>query len=202
MTFGGDYLKFVQPIRNLDDIEKIKSYFKQCNLRNYVMFCIGIYTALRASDIIRLQIKDVREISGQLKAHIVIVEQKTRTNKKTKKKRPPRVITMLPKLQKVLKDFIKNKQDDDFIIKSRKGENKALRREMVYRIVKKAADKCGIIGCGSHTMRKTFAYHYYQNTSDIAGLMKMLGHSKEEITLKYIGIEQDNIDENMMKIKY
>ena len=202
MTFGGDTLKFVQPIRDENDIEKIKNYFKSINTRNYVMFCIGIYTALRASDIIRLQVKDVRETSGQIKGHIVIVEQKTRTNKKTKKKRPPRTITMLPQLHKILKEFVKNKNDDDYIIKSRKGDNKAIRREMVYRIVKKAADKCQINGVGSHTMRKTFAYHYYQKTNDIAGLMKMLGHSKEEITLRYIGLEQDNIDENMMKINY
>jgi integrase len=190
-------MKFVQPIRNERDIEKIKAYLKEKNIRDYVMFCIGIYTALRASDIRKLKVKDIRESTGKFKSHISIVEQK-RNNKNNSSRK----IMILPQLEKVLKPYIKDKNDEDYLVKSRKGENLAIQREMIYRIVKEAADECGVPEVGSHTMRKTFAYHYYKKTNDIAGLMKMLGHSAEYITLRYIGLEQDRIDDNMRQIKY
>ncbi len=43
-------------------------------------------------------------------------------------------------------------------------------------------------------MRKTFAYHHYKQFKNIAILQKILNHSSPTITLKYIGIEQDEIN--------
>lgn len=62
------------------------------------------------------------------------------------------------------------------------------------RILKKAAKACGIIGniC-THTLRKTFGYHYYKETGDIITLQKILGHSNPGITLTYIGITAEDI---------
>ena len=53
---------------------------------------------------------------------------------------------------------------------------------------------------GTHTLRKTFGYHYYQQTHDIAGLMKLFNHSKEETTLIYIGIASDERKQTFRKI--
>ena len=50
---------------------------------------------------------------------------------------------------------------------------------------------------GTHTMRKTFGYHVYQKTKDAVMLMKIYNHSDIHITLRYIGVEQDYIDETM-----
>lgn len=55
---------------------------------------------------------------------------------------------------------------------------------------------------GTHTMRKTFGYHFYQKTKDAAMLMKIFNHSNIYITLRYIGMEQDYIDEVMLSISY
>ena len=49
---------------------------------------------------------------------------------------------------------------------------------------------------GTHTMRKTFGYHHYQKFKDVAMLQKIFNHSSPQITLRYIGIEQDQIDES------
>ena len=49
---------------------------------------------------------------------------------------------------------------------------------------------------GTHTMRKTFGYHHYKKFKDVAMLQKIFNHSSPEITLRYIGIEQDEIDES------
>ena len=48
---------------------------------------------------------------------------------------------------------------------------------------------------GTHTLRKTFGYHFYKRNKDVAMLQKLFNHSSPSITLRYIGIEQDEIDE-------
>ncbi|MBP5615545.1 MAG: tyrosine-type recombinase/integrase, partial [Alphaproteobacteria bacterium] len=47
---------------------------------------------------------------------------------------------------------------------------------------------------GTHTLRKTFGYHFYRQFNDIVMLQKILNHSHPAITLRYIGIEQDEIN--------
>ena len=43
-------------------------------------------------------------------------------------------------------------------------------------------------------MRKTFGYHHYKQFKDAVILQKIFSHSTPQITLRYIGIEQDQID--------
>jgi integrase len=50
---------------------------------------------------------------------------------------------------------------------------------------------------GTHTMRKTFGYHYYKATIDIAMLQDIFNHSAPSITKRYIGITQDEIDKSL-----
>jgi len=49
-------------------------------------------------------------------------------------------------------------------------------------------------------MRKTFAYHYYKKTKDIALLMNLFNHSSQSVTLRYIGINQDVINDSISKV--
>ena len=49
---------------------------------------------------------------------------------------------------------------------------------------------------GTHTMRKTFGYHHYKKFKDIAMLQKIFNHCSPEVTLRYIGIEQEQIEES------
>ena len=55
---------------------------------------------------------------------------------------------------------------------------------------------------GCHSMRKTFGYHYYKQTKDIALLQKIFNHSSPAITLAYIGIDQDRMDRAYTTFRY
>ncbi|MOA51399.1 hypothetical protein D3C78_1745420 [compost metagenome] len=57
------------------------------------------------------------------------------------------------------------------------------------------AKKFGIDEIGTHSMRKTFGYYFYGETKDIAHLMYLFNHTEEKITLRYVGILQDTLDE-------
>lgn len=52
-------------------------------------------------------------------------------------------------------------------------------------------------GIGTHTMRKTFGYWYYKQTKDIATLQMILNHSHPEITLRYIGVTDEEIENSL-----
>lgn len=57
------------------------------------------------------------------------------------------------------------------------------------------------IALGTHSMRKTRGYHLYQSTKDIARVMKMLRHSSEGVTLRYIGVTQDDVDKDFVDLE-
>ena len=66
-------MNIVQPIRDLEKIEEIKSILLKKNYRDYFMFVFGINTGLRISDILSLKVRDVKD-----KSHIIIKEKKTK----------------------------------------------------------------------------------------------------------------------------
>ena len=64
-------------------------------------------------------------------------------------------------------------------------------------MIREACKKAGLEEkVGTHTMRKTFGYHHYQQFKDVVLLQKIFNHSSPQITLRYIGVEQDEIDDS------
>ena len=62
--------------------------------------------------------------------------------------------------------------------------------------MKNEAAKCVGIkeAVGTHTLRKTFGYHAYQSGVDITRIQKLLNHSAQNVTLAYIGITKEELD--------
>ena len=86
--------------------------------------------------------------------------------------------------------------EGEFLFKSRKGENKPITTTQAYRIMEIAAYRAGIDNVGTHTMRKTFGYWHYKQFKDVALLQEIYNHSSPSITLRYIGINQEDIDKS------
>ncbi|PAQ15054.1 site-specific integrase [Bacillaceae bacterium SAOS 7] len=179
-------MKLVQPIRDKEILEDIKLFYKEDSERNYVLFLLGINTGLRISDILRLKVNDVKD------RYIVVVEQKTKKQ---------RWIKVTSELRKALKEFIADKEDNEYLFKSRQGRNKPIGRSMAYKILRRAADEFKLKNIGTHTLRKTFGYHFYYQTKDVAMLQEIFSHSDPAITRRYIGVNQDAIDQAMSKFK-
>jgi integrase len=69
-------------------------------------------------------------------------------------------------------------------------------RVQAYRIINEACRSIGITDrIGTHTLRKTFGYHHYQKYKDVAVLQSTFGHSAPSVTLRYIGVNDDIIDQ-------
>lgn len=179
-------MKKVEPIRDVDKIEEMKSILRNKSYRDYFLFLMGINTGLRISDLLSLKVKDVKG-----KTHIVIKEQKTE-----KTKRFP-----LFTLEEDIKAYIKGLKDNDNLFPSREGKGKPLSRHQAWKILKDAGRVVGLGEIGCHTLRKTFGYHHYKKFKDVALLQEIFNHSAPSVTLRYIGISQDEIDASMIDFK-
>ena len=172
-------MNFVQPIRKRSDIEAIKKVLRDGSERNWMLFVAGANTGLRISDLLKLRARDVQ---GK---HIVLVEKKTK-----KRKQMP----VNPAMQRLFKSYTRGKDGRVHLFQSRKGTNQPLGRSGAYSVLRKAAEIVGIPHIGTHTLRKTFGYHMYKSNKDIATLMKIYNHTNPAVTLRYIGIDQDEMD--------
>ena len=164
-------MKYVEPIRDKVLLSQILEWLKKKNLRDYLMFLIGINTGLRVSDILKLRYKDLN------KDNIYITEKKTNKLKE------------IP-VNNVLKEEIKKMNPDykeQYIFKSRQG-NKYITIQRAWQIVKEIEKEFNLKNLGTHTMRKTFGYHFYQEKKDVVTLMYIFQHSDPGITLRYIGV--------------
>ena len=172
-------MNVVQPIKKLEDIQKIKKYLAK-KPRDALLFSFGINTGLRISDILSLDIGDVKG-----RDYIEIREKKTNKYKKFPLNRF---------LKKEIDVFVEGLPIEQPLFYTQK--HCRLDRAHAYRILNKAAQAVGVKGrIGTHTLRKTFGYHFYQQYDDIVMLQKIFNHSTPSITLRYIGIEQEDIDE-------
>lgn len=181
-------MNYVEPIRNKETVKDIGEYLKEKNVKYYVMYEIGIYSGLRISDILKLKIRDVKN-----KTTIKIREQKTGKEK---------IFPVNAELEKVLSDYCKDKKAWEYLIPSTHKAAAPVSREYAYRVIREAGRKFGLEHLGTHTLRKTFGYHFYMQTKDIVLLMRILNHNDQSKTLRYIGIEQSTINEAMRKFKY
>lgn len=171
----------VEPIRNVEDIRKVEKFLANKSKRDLIFFTIGTNCGLRISDILRLNVGDVKG-----KTHIQIIEKKTGKLKK---------IPINSKLKPMLENYTKGKRSDEPLFVTIFGNR--LERVAAYNIVKEACKKAKLEEkVGTHTLRKTFGYHHYKKNMDIALLQKIFNHSTPQITLRYIGIDQDQIDES------
>lgn len=178
----------VEPIRDMNLVLDIADYLRSHNERNYVMFMFGIYSGLRISDILPFRVRDVKD-----KDYIYIREKKTDKEKR---------FAINDDLKEILCEYIDGKKDYEYLFKSQKGKNRPITRQRAYEILNDAAETFGLSEIGTHTLRKTWGYHTYQQTHDIVTIKEILNHADISISLRYIGINQDSKDKVMKKLKF
>lgn len=175
-------IKDVQPIRSKQQLEDMKWALKRhCSERDYILFLLGINTGLRAGDLLNLKVKDVKR-----KKQLLIHEGKT------KKPRKINLTNIYHELQNYAQTV-----ESEWLFPSRKGDQ-PITVTQAYRRLNHAATMAGIDGgVGTHTMRKTFGYWYYKQYRDVAKLQYILNHSTPAITLRYIGITEEEVEESL-----
>ena len=173
----------VGTIRNTETLREFKRQAMKLGQKPYLLVLLGLNTGLRISDLLPLKVKDIMD-----KGYIIRREQKT--GKQTEIRFHPAVVAEIRRM-------IAGRPDNELLFPSphlsRRGQ--PIDYKTAYGWVNKAARAAGIKGpVGCHTLRKTYGYHFYQQYHDIATLMLHFNHAAESITLRYIGVTQEHIN--------
>lgn len=182
-------MNVVDPIRDVDKIREIKENLRATNSRDFLLFTMGINLALRASDLLSLKVKDVFDEASNVRRYIWVREKKTGKQKKLF-------------LNSVVEDALlyhfrgRKLLWEQFLFTARRS-GEQLDRQALWELVRKWTKNVGLTGhYGTHSLRKTWGYiarviHH----KDLPQIMEKLGHSNQEMTKRYIGITQEEINE-------
>ena len=178
-------MKRTEPIRDARKLKEFLSYYKkQGEYRNHVLVNLGVYTALRISDILKLRTNDVFDFKRRtVRETISIKEQKTGKFKQ---------VALHPKAILALSAFFHMATPNSPLIMNN-NTFASISRQHAYRIIDEAAKAVRIphrVSC--HSLRKTFGYHSWQNGTSPVVLMAIFNHSSYEVTKRYLGVEQDD----------
>ena len=200
--------KTTQPIRSQADRDAISGHLWRNNYRDYALFIFGIYTGRRIVDIVNLNVRNVAYIDNRSRFSIVerlnILERKTGkyvdlllnpVARRALSKYLRRRLKEAPSMGALLNEPLFKSQ------KPRKDGQLRVTQQHVWRILCNAAQACGLnYKIGTHSLRKTFGYMLHQEGISIALIQKLLNHSSSEITLAYIGITRDDMDEAILAL--
>lgn len=180
-----------RPITSREIVLDIQDYLKYKNYRDYVLFLLGITTGYRAGDLVNLKVRDIKE-ALRLREFTIFEGKKLNSKNIREKNRKPRSVELIPEVAKVLKEYIKDKKDYEYIFSSRKGVNKPIGVQAISNILKEAGEYFGLKDISAHSMRKTYAYKIYVDSNkDILAVKELLGHRYIEETKRYIGLDKE-----------
>lgn len=179
----------VEPITDKELIKEMHTRLAEnYSDRDALLFKTGINTCLRIGDLLALRYCDLFFPGGDFRKYVTLKEQK---RKKQRKIRINRV------LRREIRDYTEKYSivGEDYLFMSFKEPTKAYSRKRAWAIFKKCSIECGIESFGTHSLRKTGAYHMYESSGhNIVLVQQVLGHNSPTVTLRYIGVTQLDLD--------
>jgi integrase len=178
-----------EPIRKQKDIKAITRLLKS-RPRDYLLWTLAINNGVRANDLVRLKYSQV----ANLKPGSVVKIIETKTGKEN-------VLVINKSVHRALQLYVQETKPEveDYLFKSRKG-NGHISSQTVGRMVRSWTEAINLKGqYGAHTLRKTFGYQ--QRVTFGAGyeiLCKRYNHSSPAITMRYLGIEDQEVCDLLM----
>lgn len=179
----------VDPIRDIKDIKAILKLLAD-NPRNYLLFTLGINNGLRTGDLLKLRVKDLKDLKvGQ---QITIRESKTKKDN---------ILVINKATFKALRNYLDTTtpNDNDFLFASRVGDE-ALTVQAVNQLIKKWTGAINLRGnYGAHSLRKTWGYIQrivYGVGFDV--IAKRFLHSNPAVTMRYLGVRDTEVHATLL----
>ncbi|WP_439407427.1 tyrosine-type recombinase/integrase [Bradyrhizobium sp. DASA03076] len=158
----------------------------ESRIRDLAMFNLAIDSKLRGCDVVAIRVEDVA--AGGYTADRATVRQK-------KTGRPVR-FELSEQTRQAVDDYLKTagKRSGDFLFTGHRGPNRSITTRQYARLV---SEWVGSIGLdprlfGTHSLRRTKATLIYRRTGNLRAVQLLLGHTKIESTVRYLGIEVDD----------
>jgi len=165
----------------------IRSYLQLGNrVRDLAMFNLAIDSKLRGCDLVALKVADVAPY-GVVKQRATIRQRKTGH---------PVQFEITDHTRQALGQWIKRSalRDGDFLFTSRRNPSKPITTRQYARLVAGWVSSIGLNAetFGTHSLRRTKAALIYRRTGNLRAVQLLLGHTKLESTVRYLGIEVDD----------
>jgi integrase len=155
-------------------------------LRDLAMFNLAIDSKLRGCDIVALKVEDVAPNGFAL-------DRATVRQKKTG--RPVRFELTEPSRQ-AIDDYLRQvtKKPSEFLFSGRRGPARTMTTRQYSRLVSRWIAGIGLDASlfGTHSLRRTKATLIYRRTGNLRAVQLLLGHTKIESTVRYLGVEVDD----------
>ncbi len=155
-------------------------------VRELAMFNLAIDSKLRGCDLVNLRVRDVTH-GNQIMARAMVVQRKTQ--------RPVQFELTEPTRSAVAAWIsLAHLKLDQYLFPSRLTSSPHVSTRQYARIVHHWVAAAGLDTSvyGTHTMRRTKATLIYKRTKNLRAVQLLLGHSKLESTVRYLGIEVDD----------
>ena len=154
--------------------------------RDLALFNLAIDSKLRGCDLVALRVADVA-LLGAVRDRGVVIQKKSRR---------PVQFEITEQTRVAVQAWIARRglNDSDFLFPSRVRSKPHLSTRQYGRIVDRWVSSLGLDPkrCGTHSMRRTKASQIYKKTGNIRAVQLLLGHTKLESTVRYLGIEVDD----------
>ena len=155
-------------------------------VRDLAMFNLAIDSKLRGCDLVNLRVRDVTH-GNQIAPRAIFLQQKTQ--------RPVQFELTEPTRDAVAAWIAKAKlKPEQFLFPSRLRNSPHISTRQYARVVDHWVESIGLdpTAYGTHTMRRTKATLIYRRTKNLRAVQLLLGHTKLESTVRYLGIEVDD----------
>ena len=167
-------------------IWEIRFYLNQrLRLRDWALFDLAVDSKLRGCDLVQIKIR-VLVSGGQIRTRAIVMQQKA--------SRPVR-FELLPDARASLLAWLERRGGtlDDYVFPSRVDRGH-LRTRQYARLVDEWVTGVGLMRSeyGTHSLRRTKASIIYKATSNLRAVQILLGHSKIESTVRYLGIDMED----------
>ena len=158
----------------------------ESRVRELALLNLGIDSKLRGCDLVALKVRDVCH-GDQVASRAIVMQHKTQRPVQFEITQPAREAVRAWIRQAALKP-------DDYLFPSRLHDSPHLGTRQYARILGPWVDELGLDRAeyGTHSMRRTKATLIYRRTKNLRAVQLLLGHSKLESTVRYLGIEVDD----------
>jgi len=188
----------VEAVKTTEQRQQVEAHLAAQNAIYLDIWKVGVNTALRISDLLALTMKDVRSLNPEEPA-LNVTEQKTGKHRKIVVNR-----TALGVMQRRLAKYPDHKWLFQSVAANRKRRElpKPINRRSVSRVFEKVGQKVAPkVALGTHSMRKTRGYAMYKAGRSIESIAKVFNHSSPTVTMRYIGLVQQDIDESYTELE-
>lgn len=155
-------------------------------IRDLALFNLAIDSKLRACDLVKLKVRDISH-GDKVTSRAIVMQQKTAC---------PVHFEITEQTRNSIYEWIKFYQlkSENFLFPSRIHDSPHLSTRQYARIVNAWVEEIGLdsTNYGTHTMRRTKASLIYRRTKNLRAIQLLLGHTKLDSTVRYLGIEVDD----------